>query len=84
MKRKIGDCCSNSNNKDMEIVWQSPANRPERHDYIFHNGRRHVRPYYFEFISHVKNRWAGKTIVDLFAQEFKGRPYNYYVYIVII
>ncbi|XP_042476943.1 RNA pseudouridine synthase 7-like isoform X2 [Macadamia integrifolia] len=63
----------------MEIVWQTPANPPERHDYIFRNGKRHVRPYYFEFISHVKNRWAGKTIVDLFAEEFKGRPYDYYV-----
>ncbi|KAK9278153.1 hypothetical protein L1049_027712 [Liquidambar formosana] len=63
----------------MEIVWQTPANPPERHDFIFVNGRRHVRPYYFEFISHVKNRWAGKTIVDLFAEEFKGRPYDYYV-----
>ncbi|XP_043687041.1 RNA pseudouridine synthase 7-like isoform X2 [Telopea speciosissima] len=63
----------------MEIVWQTPANPPERQDYIFSNGRRHVRPYYFEFISHVKKRWAGKTIVDLFAEEFKGRPYDYYV-----
>ncbi|KAF5476511.1 hypothetical protein F2P56_003258 [Juglans regia] len=63
----------------MEIVWQTPANPPEPHDYIFRNGRRHVLPYYFEFISHVKNRWAGKTIVDLFSEEFKGRPYDYYV-----
>ncbi|XP_042380367.1 homocysteine S-methyltransferase 2-like [Zingiber officinale] len=38
----------------------------------FDTGKRYVRPYYFEFISHVKNRWAGKTIVDLFAEEFKG------------
>ncbi|KAL5724428.1 hypothetical protein ACHQM5_007694 [Ranunculus cassubicifolius] len=72
MKRK-------SSELEMEIVWQSPANAPEPHDYIFRNERRHVKPYYFEFISHVKNRWAGKTIVDLFAQEFKGRPYDYYV-----
>ncbi|KAL6319206.1 hypothetical protein AAG906_013880 [Vitis piasezkii] len=64
---------------EMEIVWQTPANPPERRDYIFRNGKRHVRPYYFEFISHVKNRWAGKTIVDLFTEEFKGRPYDYYV-----
>ncbi|XP_016467331.1 RNA pseudouridine synthase 7 isoform X2 [Nicotiana tabacum] len=69
MKRKRGD---------MEIVWQTPANPPERHDYIFRNGIRYVRPYYFEFISHVKNRWAGKTIVDLFSEEFKGRPRDYY------
>ncbi|XP_039172166.1 RNA pseudouridine synthase 7 isoform X2 [Eucalyptus grandis] len=64
----------------MEIAWQTPANPPERQDYIFRKGRRLVRPYYFEFISHVKNRWAGKTVVDFFAQEFKGRPYDYYVH----
>lgn len=64
--------------EDMEIVWQTPANPPERHDYIFRNGVRYVKPYYFEFISHVKNRWAGKTIVDLFSEEFKGRPCDYY------
>ncbi|CAI9089675.1 OLC1v1024294C1 [Oldenlandia corymbosa var. corymbosa] len=63
----------------MEIVWQTPANPPERHDYIFRNGIRYVRPYYFEFISHVKNRWAKKTIVDLFTEEFKGRPRDYYM-----
>ncbi|CAJ1975091.1 unnamed protein product, partial [Sphenostylis stenocarpa] len=63
----------------MDIVWQTPANPPHPHDYVFRNGIRFVRPYYFEFIAHVKNRWAGKTIVDLFAEEFKGRPYEYYV-----
>ncbi|XP_057479576.1 RNA pseudouridine synthase 7 isoform X4 [Actinidia eriantha] len=65
--------------EDMEIVWQTPANLPERHDYIFRDGVRYVRPYYFEFICHVKNRWARKTIVDMFADEFKGRPHEYYV-----
>ncbi|XP_020679006.1 RNA pseudouridine synthase 7-like [Dendrobium catenatum] len=60
------------------IVWQTPANPPEPEDYIFFKGKRYVRPYYFEFISHVKNRWAGKTIVDLFTEEFRGRPYEYY------
>ncbi|XP_061360895.1 RNA pseudouridine synthase 7 [Gastrolobium bilobum] len=63
----------------MDIVWQTPANPPHPQDYIFQNGIRFVKPYYFEFIAHVKNRWAGKTIVDLFAEEFKGRPYEYYV-----
>ncbi|XP_057516334.1 RNA pseudouridine synthase 7 isoform X2 [Amaranthus tricolor] len=67
------------NNITMDIVWQTPANPPHRDDYIFHKGRRHVKPYYFEFICHVKNRWAGKTIVDMFTEEFKGRPQDYYV-----
>ncbi|KAK6924629.1 Pseudouridine synthase, RsuA/RluA-like [Dillenia turbinata] len=78
-KREDDDHDETKNAKHMEIVWQTPANTPEPHDYIFRNGRRHVKPYYFEFISHVKNRWAGKTIVDLFAEEFKGRPFEYYV-----
>ena len=74
----------------MEIVWQTPANPPERGDYIFRNGneekklkenlklvynycvfflkfstisffiagKRYVRPYHFEFISHVLLRIA--------------------------
>ncbi|KAK4773306.1 hypothetical protein SAY87_028325 [Trapa incisa] len=64
---------------EMDIVWQTPADPPKRQDYIFRDGKRYVKPYYFEFISHVKNRWAGKTIVDLFSEEFRGRPYEYYV-----
>ncbi|KAG0474971.1 hypothetical protein HPP92_014657 [Vanilla planifolia] len=63
----------------MEIIWQTPANPPEVKDYIFVKGKRYVMPYYFEFIAHVKNRWEGKTIVDLFAEEFRGRTYEYYV-----
>ncbi|KAK6127760.1 hypothetical protein DH2020_038469 [Rehmannia glutinosa] len=74
MKRK-----RNEPEENMEIVWQTPANPPQRHDYIIRDGIRYVRPYYFEFISHAKNRWAGKTIVDLFADEFKGRDRDYYV-----
>ncbi|XP_050152340.1 RNA pseudouridine synthase 7-like isoform X1 [Malus sylvestris] len=70
---------SRKEEKAMEIVWQTPEIRPQRQDYIFRDGRRHVRPYNFEFICHVKKRWAGKTIVDLFTYEFKGRPYDYYV-----
>ncbi|CAN1318137.1 RNA pseudouridine synthase 7 [Linum perenne] len=77
-KRKRDGGGRRSKERDMEIVWQTPANPPEMQDYIFRNGRRHVKPYYFEFVCHVKNRWNGKTIVDLFAKEFKGRPYDYY------
>ncbi|GMN56577.1 hypothetical protein TIFTF001_025696 [Ficus carica] len=78
-RKKRGEEEEEEEEKKMEIVWQTPANPPEKQDYIFCNGKRHVRPYYFEFIAHVKNRWVGKTIVDLFAEEFKGRPYEYYV-----
>ncbi|KAK6153919.1 hypothetical protein DH2020_013558 [Rehmannia glutinosa] len=48
MKRK-----RNEPEENMEIVWQTPANPPQRHDYIIRDGIRYVRPYYFEFISHL-------------------------------
>ncbi|EOY22575.1 hypothetical protein QUC31_007802 [Theobroma cacao] len=67
------------NKRKMDIVWQTPAHPAHKDDYIFHNGKRYVRPYYFEFVSHVNKRWEGKTIVDLFTQEFRGRPNDYYV-----
>ncbi|XVF11472.1 hypothetical protein REPUB_Repub08aG0030800 [Reevesia pubescens] len=38
--------------KKMKIVWQTPAHLAQKDDYILHNGKRHVRPYYFEFVSH--------------------------------
>ncbi|XP_073122161.1 RNA pseudouridine synthase 7 isoform X2 [Henckelia pumila] len=69
MKRK--NLSREGEEETMDIVWQTPANPPQRQDYIFRDGIRYVRPYYFEFISHAKNRWAGKTIVDLFTEEFK-------------
>ncbi|EPS72957.1 hypothetical protein M569_01799, partial [Genlisea aurea] len=65
--------------EQMEIVWNTSADPPLRQDYIIRDGIRYVRPYYFEFIAHAKNRWAGKTIVDLFADEFFGRNREYYV-----
>lgn len=42
-------------------------------------GRRLVRPYFFEFVSHVKSRWAGQNIVELFSNEFRQRDRQYYV-----
>jgi hypothetical protein len=32
----------------------------------------------FEHYAHVKTRWIGRTVVDLFCSEFKGRSREYY------
>ncbi|CAN6472255.1 unnamed protein product [Victoria cruziana] len=61
------------------IVWETTLNPPKREDYVFKDGRRLVKPYFFEFICNVKNRWAGKSVVDLFAHEFRQRPRDYYI-----
>lgn len=37
-----------------------------------------VRPYHFDFKCHVKKRWEGKTLVDLFAEEFPLLTRAYY------
>jgi len=65
--------------REIEIVWETPLNPPKPEDYIFYDGKRMVRPYYFEFIAHVKKRWAGKKVVDVFSHEFRQRPHEYYV-----
>lgn len=45
---------------------------------MFRDGLRYVKPYMFEHYAHVKNRWQGRTVVDLFCAEFKGRSREYY------
>ncbi|CAM6088595.1 unnamed protein product [Calypogeia fissa] len=64
---------------DATIVWENPDTPANADDYIFLNGKRFVRPYFFEFVAHAKRRWAGKIIVEVYAEEFKGRPPEYYV-----
>jgi len=32
----------------------------------------------FDFFAHVKTRWQGCALLDLFAREFKGRSRDYY------
>ncbi|CAG9464773.1 unnamed protein product [Pedinophyceae sp. YPF-701] len=50
----------------------------EESPYMSHGGLRFVRPYHFEFFANVKKRWAGKKLIDLFADEFSVRPRAYY------
>ena len=50
-------------------------------NFAFKSNLRHysvVRPYAFDFVCHVKQRMAGRTVVDMFAHEFPARPLAYY------
>jgi hypothetical protein len=42
------------------------------------DGLRHVYPYYYSFKSHVKNRWRGITVLDMYTREFVAYPSSYY------
>ncbi|KAH7421348.1 hypothetical protein KP509_13G052100 [Ceratopteris richardii] len=63
---------------DVSIVWETPSTPITPEDFIHHDGVRFVRPYFFEFIAHVKERWDKKTVTNLFAEEFRQRPLDYY------
>lgn len=42
---------------EMEIVWQTPANPPERHDYIFRNGNFNLKKKKFWNKSFEFGKW---------------------------
>ncbi|XP_068725701.1 pseudouridylate synthase RPUSD2-like [Montipora capricornis] len=42
------------------------------------NGLRHVHPYYFSFTTHCKGRWVGRTLIDVFKEEFQSETQEYY------
>ncbi|KAL2643993.1 hypothetical protein R1flu_011580 [Riccia fluitans] len=65
--------------EDENIVWENPDTPASADDFVFVDGKRMVRPYFFEFLCHVKKRWEGKTVVDLFSGEFRQRPREYYI-----
>lgn len=42
--------------------------------YIIENGLRKVVPYYQTFKTHIKTRWEGRTILDVFSNELGQEP----------
>uniref|UniRef100_UPI00358E71F6 pseudouridylate synthase RPUSD2-like n=1 Tax=Myxine glutinosa TaxID=7769 RepID=UPI00358E71F6 len=47
-------------------------------EYFFENGLRKVRPYYYDFVTHCKGRWIGKTLREVFQHEFLAESISYY------
>ncbi|CAK0797926.1 unnamed protein product [Prorocentrum cordatum] len=54
------------------------ATRPESVTYKVERGLRHIEPYDFDFTTHVKQRWVGRPILEVFAGEFVAYPEEYY------
>lgn len=53
--------------------------RKEDDVYLFDSGRRWVKPYYFDFVAHAKQRWWGKNLLDVYQKEFVAYSQEYYV-----
>ncbi|KAJ6787617.1 hypothetical protein PWT90_09409 [Aphanocladium album] len=46
--------------------------------YVFEDDLRRVKPYHFTYNTWCKERWRGRTLIDIFACEFRDRPLEYY------
>ena len=55
------------------------VNLPPDPLYYYEDNLRKVHPYYFTFNTFCKERWRGKTLLEVFATEFRDRPVEYYV-----
>ena len=53
-----------------------PVYKPK---YYFEDGLRRVVPYNYTYNTFCKERWRGKTLIDIFLEEFRDRPEEYYV-----
>ncbi|XP_020610181.1 RNA pseudouridylate synthase domain-containing protein 2-like isoform X1 [Orbicella faveolata] len=42
------------------------------------NGLRCVHPYYFTFTTYCKGRWVGRSLIDVFKEEFQSETQEYY------
>lgn len=42
-------------------------------------GLRRVAPYHFTYNTNCKQRWRGREILEIFKDEFRDRPAEYYV-----
>jgi len=57
------------------ITPSDPWPRP----YFFKDGLRRVEPYHYTYNTYCKERWRNREILEIFADEFRDRPIEYYV-----
>ena len=48
--------------------------------YYYEDGLRRVEPYHYTYNTYCKERWRGREILDIFADEFRDRSTEYYVW----
>jgi hypothetical protein len=47
--------------------------------YYLEGGFRRVKPYHYTYNTNCKERWRGRTLVEIFTSEFRDRKPEYYV-----
>lgn len=56
----------------------TPVGSPWPPPYYFEDDLRRVRPYHWTYNTYCKERWRGRTLIDIFESEFRDRPLAYY------
>lgn len=56
----------------------TPANAVWPPPYYFEDNLRRVRPYHWTYNTYCKERWRGRSLIDIFESEFRDRPAAYY------
>ncbi|KAL5238707.1 hypothetical protein ACI65C_006117 [Semiaphis heraclei] len=65
----------------LDPIVTRPGYSDERFDetsYYIENGLRKVYPYYFTFTTYTKGRWVGRTLMDVFGEEFRAHSSDEY------
>ena len=52
--------------------------------YFLDSGLRRIQPYHFTYNTFCKERWRGHQLLHIFSSEFRDRPGEYYVSVLII
>ena len=91
LRRKKGDTLPVEQWKYKKIRRQQPSRvfmdnlRPVYEPkYYFEDGLRRVVPYNYTYNTFCKERWRGKTLVEIFSLEFRDRPQEYYVCLIFL
>ncbi|KAL7784876.1 pseudouridine synthase [Trichoderma ceciliae] len=63
---------------DGKTVLITPAGDIWPRPYHFEDDLRRVRPYHFTYNTYCKERWRGRSLIDIFESEFRDRPTEYY------
>ncbi|RMZ76336.1 hypothetical protein DV738_g5003, partial [Chaetothyriales sp. CBS 135597] len=56
----------------------TPVGDPWPRPYYLERGLRRVAPYHYTYNTFCKQRWRGRTLLDVFASEFRDRDREYY------
>ncbi|KJZ72497.1 hypothetical protein HIM_08166 [Hirsutella minnesotensis 3608] len=56
----------------------TPIGHPWPPPYVIEDGLRRVEPYNWTYNTFCKERWRGRTLIEIFESEFRDRPSEYY------